>query len=212
MSKIVSLKKEMRNDNWRDEKKELDTNTTWFKKFYDDNKLETRHKKTIFIVDCDGVMTDGRSYFDKDGKYAKSYGSYDKEAIQFAVDVCKDQIIFVTDDKEGFPITSARIDKLIDSVSESNNIAKSKMNWKEREMLVMQIRDESYFNKIDVDIVFIGDSFSDIPAMSRADYAFTTNNAPKQVREYANYTSTTNGGIGALSEIIFTYYEMARLV
>lgn len=180
----------------------------WFEYLKDSIKKEHNGYKIIFVSDCDGILTDGRSYFTKDGKTHKSYGSYDKEAIRFITDYMNDTLDFISDDKDGLKIHEDRIKHLSNACRELSFeiINKSpKERYDYIQYLKFQFKNTNDWKK--VIIVFIGDSLSDIPALSAADIAMTTNNAPDEVKEYCNYVSKYNGGVGGYADCIFHFYE-----
>ena len=57
----------------------------------------------IFILDVDGVMTDGKFYYSAEGKIFKSFGADDSDALGLLNKYIK--INFITGDKKGFPIS-----------------------------------------------------------------------------------------------------------
>ena len=181
---------------------DLQQYNTWFDYFKSliDYKLRDQKKKNIvFISDCDGTLTDGRSYF-KDKKEMKSYCSYDKEAVKFIIDYMRDEIIFVSGDKEGFNITKNRIKNFFDSCK-FNGPSCLNINSQERTELVLKLKKQGNI------VVFIGDALSDIPAMSSANYSLTVHNAPQEVWKYCDYISSIEGGHGGFSDCIFNFYE-----
>lgn len=171
----------------------------WFEYFKDSIGEDHLEHKIIFVSDCDGILTDGRSYFN-DVKTHKSYGSYDKEAVKFICDYIDDVIYFVSDDKIGSKITENRINHMKKSTN-NKQVYFMVQSPQERYELVKYLKTP---NNI---VVFIGDSLSDIPALSAADIAMTTNNAAPQVKEYCNYVSSLNGGMGGFADCIFHFYE-----
>ena len=152
-------------------------------------------KKKIAIIDCDGVISSGESFYTSEGKLLKSYGCYDKEMMKMLSSIGW-EFEFVSDDKKGFSITNKRIDDL------GYNL----FNFSEEERLKL-VKD--YKNKIGYDIVvFIGDSLSDIPSLIEADYSGTCNNAPAIVKRFCDYSSFKNGGNGALAEILLNIHKL----
>ena len=63
--------------------------------------------KKLFMIDVDGVMTDGGFYYTKSGKIMKKFGPDDSDALKKLKS--KIEIVFVTADKKGFGITKKRI-------------------------------------------------------------------------------------------------------
>ena len=56
-----------------------------------------------FILDVDGVFTDGSFYYSEEGKLLKKFGDADNDALSFLKD--KLHIEMITGDKRGFPIS-----------------------------------------------------------------------------------------------------------
>ena len=153
------------------------------------------NKKKIAIIDCDGVISSGESFYTSEGKLLKSYGCYDKEMMKLLSSIGW-EFEFVSDDKKGFSITKKRIDDL--GYNLFNLSAEGRLDL---------IKD--YKNKIGYDIVvFIGDSISDIPSLIEADYSGTCNNAPGVVKKFCDYSSFKNGGNGALAEILLNIHKL----
>ena len=61
----------------------------------------------VFILDVDGVLTDGTFYYSEQGKIMKRFGADDSDALSLLVPFL--EVRFVTGDKRGFGITSKRI-------------------------------------------------------------------------------------------------------
>lgn len=60
-----------------------------------------------FILDVDGVMTDGRIYWGPNGKLFKAFGNYDHDGLKILKDHVNIQ--FITADRAGWDITYNRI-------------------------------------------------------------------------------------------------------
>lgn len=157
-------------------------------------------RDVVVVSDCDGVLTDSKSIYSKDGKVFKVYGAYDKEAMKYLESKFDWCFQFVTVDKkgDGFEITRKRIEDMT-----GNQYNLSMLTAKER---VEHIRKLKKYGKT---VVYIGDSISDIPALSEADYAACPNNAPKELRAFVDYISELDGGNGAFADIII---ELAKTI
>lgn len=156
--------------------------------------------KKAIVCDCDGVITDGTStigYYDgKIQKISKTYGSYDKEAIQFMVALGWD-ITFVTSDKLGHDLTYERLRTWSDKISLRLS------DWKQRKETIDFIGrydNASY-------ISFIGDSVSDLYTLESEylDSFYCPGNASPIVKndKRVNSEVTLIGGHGALAEILY---------
>ncbi len=153
-------------------------------------------RKKFVISDCDGILTDSKSLYTKDGKFAKTYGAYDKEMMELMLDLGW-QFIFVTTDKAGASITDAR---LIHLEKISNKISHMVVGARARAKLV-----EDYV-EAGSKVLFVGDSLSDIESLNIATWAATTANAPCQVKEFCDYASEYDGGSGGFADILIAVH------
>ncbi|MFQ5872261.1 MAG: phosphatase, partial [Dehalococcoidia bacterium] len=60
-----------------------------------------------FVIDVDGVMTDGGIYYTIEGKMMKRFGPDDHDALNLLRD--KLEIFFISGDRKGFEISRKRI-------------------------------------------------------------------------------------------------------
>lgn len=152
----------------------------------------------VVVSDCDGILTDSRSLYTESGKFAKTYGAYDKEMIELMLDLGW-RFIFVTSDKAGASITDARLTHL-------EKIAPMKISHQvlgahERAELVEKLIADG------CKVLFVGDSLSDIEALNIATWAATTSNAPDIVKRYCDYVSELDGGRGGFADILYAIHE-----
>ena len=150
----------------------------------------------VIVADCDGIISTNESFYDKTGKIMKSYGCYDKEMIKLMRKIGW-EIIFVTADRVGYPITKARVDDLDCTLVVADG--------EKRVDLVRRLK-----NGNDI-VVFVGDSISDIPALAEANWSGTTVMAPKEVQEFCDYISEKNGGYGGFADIIWNIHKELNL-
>ena len=74
-------------------------------------------KKTIpthFIIDIDGIMTDGRMVYSQYGKEFKLFGPDDNDALQILKKYLK--LVFITADKRGFLISKKGFQRIWDII------------------------------------------------------------------------------------------------
>ena len=175
---------------WNDNRKKLETGKNHIDLLMEKFMVneEFINKKKVAIIDCDGIISTNEFLYDVNGKSMKSYGCYDHEMIKF----CKSinwKFIFVSADSNGFEISKNRVKDLHCPIYN--------FSWMERSNLVKNYINNGYIT------LFIGDSISDINAMSNATIAATVNNAPDLVKEYCDYISNKNGGYGGLADILY---------
>ena len=66
-----------------------------------------KNKPLIFLLDVDGVMTNGQFIYSKDGKIQKIFGPDDHDALSLLNEYI--EVRFITGDKKGFDISKKRI-------------------------------------------------------------------------------------------------------
>lgn len=154
--------------------------------------------KKVVVSDCDGILTDSKSLYTKDGKIAKTYGAYDKEMIELMVELGW-RFIFVTTDKAGAMITDARLTHL--EKINHRMMSHQELGARERAKLVRELVASGS------KVLFVGDSLSDIEALSAATWAATTANAPYIVKRYCNYASQLDGASGGFADILHAMHE-----
>jgi 3-deoxy-D-manno-octulosonate 8-phosphate phosphatase (KDO 8-P phosphatase) len=157
-------------------------------KFLIKKKFRSPGKKWTFIFDVDGVLTDGRFTYTNEGKFSKTFGSHDSEALK---ELSKISLIaFISADRKGFDITSKRVSdlgfevNLVDSDSRANYLVKLQ-----------------HENRV----VFIADSFTDSPALNKADVSFAPKDAHSIAKKNATMVLRSKGGSGAVAEVCLLY-------
>lgn len=139
----------------------------------------------VFVCDVDGVLTDGKFAYSDQGKVLKTFGSHDAEALKSSSFFSS--VSFITADERGFEIAATRVKDMGYKVS--------LVSSRERLDFIRSIQLHS-------NVAFIGDSFSDIPAMRLADISAAPKSAYPTARKSADIRLTRNGGEGAVAEFI----------
>lgn len=141
-------------------------------------------KPKVFVLDVDGVMTDGKFFYSDEGKIMKVFGSDDHDAITLLKPYL--QIHFVTGDHRGFNISKSRIvDDMkmpLDLVSTINRIEWIKERWNPKEVIYMGdgIFDHYVFREVGYSIATSG---SDSYAINNADYVTNRIGSERAVAE-----------------------------
>lgn len=139
--------------------------------------------KLIFILDIDGVLTDGKFYYSDKGKVYKCFGADDSDALKIIKE--KFDIYFVTGDKRGFPISKKRVE---DMGFKANLVSTTKrLDW---------IKEKFELNKV----VYMGDGIFDHYVMKEVFYSIAPKNAHPFAKQTCNYTTLTRGSEGAVAE------------
>lgn len=143
-------------------------------------------KKTIpthFIIDIDGIMTDGRMVYSQYGKEFKLFGPDDNDALQILKKYLK--LVFITADKRGFKISKKRIntdmkmDLMLVDGKNRKNILNKKFN----------------LNKS----IFMGDGIFDYQVMKSCMYSIAVKDSLDHVKKNADYIVDRTGGNRAVA-------------
>lgn len=177
-------------------RQKLEYGTSYFDTIRSNNPSYLNMKK-IVVSDCDGVLTDGNSTYNIDGKIQKTFGAYDTEMISFMQSEGW-EFQFVSRDPSGIDITRARMYDMHSTLSV--------MSGQERADFVYELVNNGNYDVV----LFVGDSLSDIQAMSVATYAACPNNAVDQCRFYVDFYSRLCGGHGALGDILMWIHNTLK--
>ncbi len=138
----------------------------------------------VFILDVDGVLTNGQFLYNSEGKYLKVFGPDDNDGLAILKKYI--EIRFVTGDKKGFDISKKRIvDHMnynLDLVSTINRV-----EWIE----------ERYNLK---ETIYMGDGIFDHLVMNKIGYSIAPANSDTSAKKAADYITKRVGGDRAVAE------------
>lgn len=152
-------------------------------------------KPQYFIVDVDGVFTDGSFYYTVVGKVMKKFGPDDNDGLTLLTNKLK--VIAVTGDKRGFEITKKRI-------SEDMGLRLELVSTFER----LEWIEKNFDAK---KCIYMGDGIFDGLVFRGVGYSIAPANAFHKTKEIADFVTQKKGGEGAVAEacihILDTFYE-----
>lgn len=137
-----------------------------------------------FVIDVDGVLTDGTFYYDATGKVLKKFGPHDADALRI-LENCY-EISFISADLRGFEISKKRVADMGFSLSYVSSF--------DREERIYNLRQDG-------GVIFMADSFTDIPALKVASISICPANSTTDVKNICTYVCTAKGGNGAIAEV-----------
>jgi 3-deoxy-D-manno-octulosonate 8-phosphate phosphatase (KDO 8-P phosphatase) len=143
-----------------------------------------------FVLDVDGVMTDGQFHYSIDGKVMKIFGPDDADALSLIKDKVK--IHFISGDKRGFAITQKRMEDMgfpLDQVSTFDRV-----QWIE----------EKYGLE---NTIYMGDGIYDSIVFKAIGYSIAPANAFYQTKKMADFVTESRGASGAVAEACFHIAE-----
>lgn len=140
-------------------------------------------KPKVFVLDVDGVLTDGGFYYTSEGKAMKKFGADDSDALSLLRPYL--EILFVTGDKRGVEISKKRVEDMHFELHLVSTI--KRIEWiKER------------YDPMDV--VYMGDGIFDHYVMREVGYSIATSDADSNAKKYADYVTERTGGKRAVAE------------
>ncbi len=139
-----------------------------------------------FILDVDGVMTDGKLYYTKAGKVMKVFGPDDHDALSLLKPYLKIQ--FVSGDSRGFSITKKRI------------VGDMKMPLE----LVSTVRRIEWISERfnPKEVIYMGDGIFDPYVFAKVGYSIATGDADEYSRRSADYVTRRRGAERAVAEAV----------
>lgn len=143
----------------------------------------------LLLMDCDGVLTDGRLWLTEDGNEQKAFHTHDGLGLSlFNRSGLKSGIISGRDASS----VERRAKELgIEFVRQGDE---HKMAAYE-EVLRQAGVDED-------EVAFVGDDLTDIPLMRRSELAVAVADAMEETRSVAHYITRATGGRGAVREVV----------
>ena len=149
---------------------------------------EKLRKIKALMMDCDGVLTDGRIILG-DGLEISIFNVYDG----FGIVLAKQAGLFTA-------IITGRKSKAVLQRAEQLRIDEIRQGCLQKLDDYEDLR--AKYNFSDDEIAYIGDDFSDIPVIQKVGFGVAVQNARDEVKEIADYITTSMGGHGAVREIV----------
>ena len=147
-------------------------------------------KIQLLLMDCDGVLTDGRLYFSSRGEEMKVFDVRDGQGI-------------VSWHRAGFKsgiISGRGASEIINKRAEELGIAFVRTSSPDK------VRDlEAIVEELGLamnEVAFIGDDIGDIDVMKRVGFAVAVADAVDETKAVAAYVTTAKGGRGAVREVV----------
>ena len=159
--------------------------------------LVRARKIKLLLMDCDGVLTDGRLYFGETGEALKVFHAHDGQGI-------------VEWHKAGFRsgIISGRTSKIVDLRARQLGIEFVFQRYSEKVAAFEEIVTSAGVSPDET--AFIGDDTPDIAVMRLVGLAVAVSDAHDAVKAAAHYITQHEGGHGAVREVIDLLLESKR--
>ena len=143
----------------------------------------------LLLMDCDGVLTDGRLWLFDNSDEQKSFSVRDGLGLE---------LWHRAGLKSG--IISGRNSKTVERRASDLSIEYVRQGCEDKvkafeELLVLAEVEES-------EVGFVGDDLNDIPLMRRSEFAVAVADASEETRAAAHWVTQARGGLGAIREVV----------
>jgi 3-deoxy-D-manno-octulosonate 8-phosphate phosphatase (KDO 8-P phosphatase) len=150
--------------------------------------LEKAKKLKLLILDVDGVLTDGKLFFDNEGNEYKAFHSRDGHGIKL--------------------LRQTGVEVAVISGRKSNSVALRMKNLGIEYVYQGHENKIAAFNEIIEKLqitpdqaAHVGDDLLDLPIMTRVGLAIAVDDANFAVKQHADWCTTLPGGHGAVREV-----------
>ena len=143
----------------------------------------------LLLMDCDGVLTDGRLWLTEDGDEQKSFNTHDGLGLTLLHRAGLKSGIITGRSSRAVTRRAAELGVEFVRQGEPNKIAAF-------EQVLQQA------GLAEGEVAFVGDDLPDIPIMKRAELAVAVADAVAETRSVAHYVTRATGGRGAIREVV----------
>ena len=152
-------------------------------------EIERRARRIkLVLMDCDGVMTDGRLWLTADGDEQKAFDAHDGQGIS----LCHRAGL-----KTG--IITGRKSSAVDRRAEDLKMAYVRQYAKDKVKALGEILKEAGLSEDEC--AYIGDDLADVSVMRRVELAVAVADAAIEAKQAAHYVTRLPGGRGAVREV-----------
>jgi 3-deoxy-D-manno-octulosonate 8-phosphate phosphatase (KDO 8-P phosphatase) len=151
--------------------------------------IERACRIKLLLMDCDGVLTDGRLYFTESGETMKVFNVRDGQGL-------------VMWHEAGFQsgIISGRNSEIVAHRAQELRISYVKIGARDKVKDFAEILTDAKVSAAEV--AYIGDDLPDMKLMKMVGLAVAVADAAVEVFSLAHYTTQAKGGFGAVRETI----------
>ncbi|MHB8483309.1 MAG: KdsC family phosphatase [Nitrospiria bacterium] len=143
----------------------------------------------FFLMDVDGVLTDGRLYYDDQGKEIKVFHIHDGNGVRLLLE----QGIKVG-------ILSGRRSKAVEIRARELGIEECYLGIEYKIKQYEEILKKH--NLKDHEVAYIGDDVIDLPVLKRVGFSISVSNGIDEVKDQVDWVTKRPGGLGGVREAI----------
>jgi 3-deoxy-D-manno-octulosonate 8-phosphate phosphatase (KDO 8-P phosphatase) len=155
-----------------------------------DSELQSRAARIkLFLMDCDGVLTDARIWVLENGEDQKAFNTKDGLGLE---------ILHRSGIKSG--VISGRVSTALTRRAEKLGMSYVRQGCEDKKQAFAEIVTDAGLTNAEV--AFAGDDLNDVPLMVQSGLAIAVADAAVETREHAHYVTQARGGHGAVREAV----------
>lgn len=143
----------------------------------------------LLLMDCDGVLTDGRLWLTADGEEQKAFHTHDGLGLS---------LLHRAGLKSG--VISGRSSEALSRRAAELGVEFVRQGDPEKIAAFADVLQQA--GVAEDEVAFVGDDLTDIPIMRRVEFAVAVADAVEETRSVAHYVTRARGGRGAVREVI----------
>jgi 3-deoxy-D-manno-octulosonate 8-phosphate phosphatase (KDO 8-P phosphatase) len=143
----------------------------------------------LLLMDCDGVLTDGRLWLLENGDERKSFNVKDGLGLELF-------------HRAGLQtgIISGRTSSALERRARDLGVAFVRQGAQDKIRVFEELIAQA--GVAESEVAFVGDDLADIAIMQRSEFAVAVADAAAETRSIAHYVTRANGGQGAVREVV----------
>ena len=151
--------------------------------------LERASRVRLLLMDCDGVLTDGKLYFSKNGEELKTFHVHDGQGLKLWHNA-------------GFKsgIITGRESKILLKRTSEIGINFVFQNSKDKVGDFKKILGQS--GVVADEVAYVGDDLSDVELLKSVGFPVLVADSPINLDDCLHYKTLKNGGCGAIREVV----------
>ena len=155
-----------------------------------DSEIQSRAARIkLFLMDCDGVLTDGRIWILEGGEDQKAFHTRDGLGLE---------LLHRAGLKSG--VISGRVSSALTRRAEHLGMSYVRQGCEDKEQAFAEILAAAGVTTEET--AFAGDDLNDVPLMLKAGLAIAVADASADARAHAHYVTEAPGGQGAVREAV----------
>ena len=143
----------------------------------------------LLLMDCDGVLTDGRVWLFENGEEQKGFHTRDGLGLE---------LLHRAGLRSG--IISGRTSTAVEKRAQGLGMSFVIQGCEDKQKAFTEILDHALVDALEV--AYIGDDLNDIPLMLQSGLGVAVADAAPEARKHAHYITSVAGGFGVVREVV----------